>query len=175
MLCTHPIMQVSWTVQTTGATNIEVQYRSTGSADIWWHDSNGIPSTIVVRMSDIKNLWTAKNDAPAGPFSSSWVNKQTVGLPSAGKYLVLSNYRIWLGNGANGFVKARVMLGSKEIGKVKMITERMHPTRKSFINYGGWLIIASAQCSKLPMGSIERRGVVLEHGAPTDRDAHRQV
>ena len=134
--------QVSWMVKTTAATNIEVQYRSTASKDIWYHDSNGIPSTIVVRMSDTKSLWTAKADAPAGSMKSSWVNAQTVGIPSAGKYLVLSNYRIWLGNKANGFVKARVVLGSKEVGKVKMITERMHPTRRSFINYGGWLLQA---------------------------------
>ena len=134
--------QVSWMVKATAATKIEVQYRSTASKDIWYHDTNGIPSTIVVLMSDSKKLWTAKADAPAGAMKSSWVNAQTVKIPSGGKYLVLSNYRIWLGSKQNGFVKARVVLGSKEVGKVKMITERMHPTRRGFINYGGWLLQA---------------------------------
>jgi len=76
---------------------------------------------------------------------SSWVNSQNVKIPSGGKYLVLSNYRLWLGSKSNGFVKTRVTLNGKEIGKVKMITERMHPTRRNFINFGGmmgWVVNA---------------------------------
>ena len=134
--------QVSWTVKTTGKTNIEIQYRSTASKDIWYNNAYGVPATIVVRMPDTKSLWTAKADAPAGAMKSSWVNAQTVKIPSGGKYLVLSNYRLWLGSKSNGFVKTRVTLNGKEIGKVKMITERMHPTRRNFINYGGWLLQA---------------------------------
>ena len=128
---------MSWIIKTTAATDIEVQYRSTSGKDIWYHDSNGVPSAIVVRMSDFKDAWSAETEAGAGDLSTSWANKQTVNIPSAGKYLVLSNYRLYLGNKNNGFVKARVMLGNAEVGKVKMITERIHPTHRSFINFGG--------------------------------------
>ena len=131
------MVQVSWIIKTNQATDIEVQYRSTASKDIWYHDSNGVPSAIVVRMSDFKDAWSAETEAGRGDLSTSWVNRQSVNIPSAGKYLVLSNYRLYLGNKNDGFVKARVMLGSTEIGKVKMITERIHPTHKSFINFGG--------------------------------------
>ena len=124
-------------VNTSKATTINVQYRSTASKDIWSNDGNGVPSLIVVRYSDIKNAWSAETESRAFAMSTSWDNTQNVNVPSAGKYLVLSNYRIWLGSKSSGFVKARVTLDSTEVGKVKMITERMHPTSKSFINYGG--------------------------------------
>ena len=134
---------MSWIIKTNQATDIEVQYRSTASKDIWYHDVNGVPSAIVVRMSDFKDAWSAETESGRGDLSNSWVNRQSVNIPSAGKYLVLSNYRLYLGNKNNGFVKARVMLGSAEVGKVKMITERIHPTRKSFINFGGKRVAAA--------------------------------
>merc|ERR1712224_306102 len=116
--------------------------------DIWFHDGNGVPSAIVVRMSDFKDAWSAEADAGGtSGFTTSWTNRQSAEIPAAGKYLVLSNYRIKIDSASNGFVKARVVLGSEEVGKVKMITERMLPTRKSFINYGGmmgWLVDAKS-------------------------------
>ena len=121
----------------------------------------------MVRMSDSKNLWTGKADAPAGPLQSSWANAQNVNIPSGGKYLVLSNYRFWLGSKSNGFVKARVTLNGNEIGKVKMITERMHPTRKSFINYGGW---SFRDCAVLKTFSI-----TSGPSTTTDRDIHTYI
>ena len=65
-------------------------------------------------------------------------------IPSPGKYLVLSNYRIRKTTSKKlGFVKARVLLNSGEVGKVKMITDRMQPASKAknWISIGGMLTI----------------------------------
>ena len=65
-------------------------------------------------------------------------------IPSPGKYLVLSNYRIRKTSSKKlGFVKARVLLDSGEVGKVKMITDRMQPASKAknWISLGGMLTI----------------------------------
>ena len=65
-------------------------------------------------------------------------------IPSPGKYLVLSNYRIRKTTSKKlGFVKARVLLNSGEVGKVKMITDRMQPASKAknWISLGGMLTI----------------------------------
>ena len=101
-----------------------------------FNDSNGVPAATAIRFSDL-NGWQQEVDGPAFTMSKAWVDHQKVNIPSAGKYLVLSNYRIKIASKVNGFVLARVVLGGKEIGKVKMITERIHPTHRSFINFGG--------------------------------------
>ena len=120
-----------------------------------FNDSNGVPAATAIRFSDLRG-WQQEVDGPAFTMKTDWVDHQKVDIPSPGKYLVLSNYRIKIASKNNGFVKARVMLGSAEVGKVKMITERMHPTRKSFINFGGKR--AWSECHEI---SCVRQGIQL--------------
>jgi len=140
--------QVSWIVTTTKATTVNIQYRSSTGKEFWFNDSNGVPAATAIRYSDVAG-WH-KTVAPKGNFfiSPSWKDAQVVTIPSPGKYLVLSNYRIRKTSSKKlGFVKARVLLDSGEVGKVKMITDRMQPASKAknWISIGGmigWVVNA---------------------------------
>jgi hypothetical protein len=77
---------------------------------------------------------------------NSWVKVQTIDLPSAGTYLVMSNFRIRINGPTHAFVKAEVRWndGVAHDTEDRMVCEGIQPVSSyNFANFGGsvsWII-----------------------------------
>ncbi len=104
-------------------------------------DANGAPTCVA---ESGKANWGAEGTASGNTSMgfNGYKELQHITVPSAGKYLVIANYRIRRSGSSHGFVKAKLVYEGKST-EARMICEGFRPANSNFTNYGGsvsWVI-----------------------------------
>ena len=85
------LMQVSWVVKAVGGGPLQARYRTTdGKSETWYNDGNGIPELV---SADLGSMWHQEQRGVSNTrtLPSGMTTMQSIAVPSAGVYLVVSS------------------------------------------------------------------------------------